>query len=139
MYVNEEFKTRVLIAAQGTLASGEGYLSPTLCVSALTVRAIVNMTNAANLGITLKSADDTSGTNAADFIDVPTFVNGVRQTDGHTVTITQDTGNAIVDFVVMPGQIPEGKTIGLAFGASDAGNIISAQLYEDAAYIPSDN
>lgn len=139
MYVNEEFKTRVLIAAQGTLTSGGGYLSPTLCVSALTVRAIVNMTNAANLDITLKSADDTSGTNAVDFIDVPTFINGVRQTGGHTVAITQDTGNAVVDFEVMPGQIPEGKTIGLAFGASDAGNIISAQLYEDAAYIPSDN
>ena len=140
MYVNEEFRTRILIAAQGTGTAGGGYLAPTPGVNAITVRAIVNIENAADLALTLKSADDTIGTNAVDFIAVPVFINGIRQsTYENTVAITQDSGVAIVDFEVMPGQVPEGKTIGLAFGISNEANIIGAELLEDVAYIPSDN
>lgn len=140
MYVNEEFRTRILIASQGTGTAGGGYLAPTPGVNAITVRTIVNITNAANLELTLKSADDTAGNNAANFILVPVFLNGIRQsTYESAITITQDSGIAIVDFEVMPGQVPEGKTIGLAFGTSNAENIITAELLEDVAYVPSDN
>jgi hypothetical protein len=140
MYVNEEFRTRILIASQGAGTAGGGYLAPTPGVNTITVRAIVNITNAANLELTLKSADDTAGNNAANFILVPVFLNGIRQsTYESAITITQDSGIAIVDFEVMPGQVPEGKTIGLAFGTSNAENIITAELLEDVAYVPSDN
>lgn len=140
MYVNEEFRTRILIGAQGTGTAGGGYLAPTPCVNAITVRAIINIGNAADLELTLKSADDTTGTNAVNFTNVPIFINGVRQAGyGNTVTITQNSGIALIDFEVMPGQVPEGKTIGLTFGVSNAENLITAELLEDAAYIPSDN
>lgn len=140
MYVNEEFRTRILIGAQGTGTAGGGYLAPTPCVNAITVRSIVNIGNAADLELTLKSADDTAGTNAVNFTNVPIFINGVRQAGyGNTVTITQNSGIALIDFEVMPGQVPEGKTIGLTFGVSNAENLITAELLEDAAYIPSDN
>lgn len=140
MYINEEFKSRVLIAAKGTATIGSGYLAPTPGVCAITVRVIANIVNAADLALTLNSADDAIGTNPVAFKVVPAFVNGIRVTpDSNIVTITQDSGNAIVDFEVMPGQVPEGKTIGIAFGISDITNIISAQLVEDVAYVPSDN
>ena len=140
MYVNEEFRTRILIASQGTATAGGGYLFPTPGVNAITVRAVVNIANAADLTITLKSADDNIGTNAVNFTTVPAFINGVRQSGyTNTFTITQDSGNVIIDFEIMPGQVPEGKTIGIAFGISNASNIITAELFEDIAYIPSDN
>lgn len=139
-YVNEEFKTRILIAPQGTAAAGGGYVAPTPGSLAITVRAVVNMANAADLTLTLKSADDASGTNAVDFAEaVPIFVDGKRQSpDDKAVTITEDTGTSIVDFEIMPGQMPDGKAIGLAFGASNAANIISVEIFEDTAYIPAD-
>lgn len=140
MYVNEEFRTRILVASQGTGTAGAGYLFPTPGVNAITVRIIANINNAADLTLTLKSADDTTGTNAANFTVVPAFINGVRQAGYEsTITITQDSGNVVVDFEVMPGQVPEGKSIGIVFGESNAANIITAELFEDVAYVPSDN
>jgi hypothetical protein len=75
MYVNEEFRTRILIASQGTGTAGGGYLAPTPGVNAITVRAIVNIANAADLVLTLKSADDTAGANAVGVCQEPQNVN----------------------------------------------------------------
>jgi len=137
MYIPEEYKSRVLIAPEGTATSGGGYLTPTPGLNSLTVRAVVNMGNATDLALTLKSADDATGTNATNFSDVPVFVDGTKQdNDAHAYTVSEDTGTTIVDFCIMPSLLSEGRTIGLAFGASNAANIIAAEIIEDTAYKP---
>lgn len=136
MFETEEYRNRVLIAPVTAGVAGAGYLAPTPGTQYLTVRAILAMGNDADLAISLKSADDTAGANAVDFQDVPVYVNGVRQSNGHAFTETAATGSFIVDFCVLPGQIPSGKTLGLAFGLSNAANLISAELIEDVTYEP---
>jgi hypothetical protein len=140
MYVPEEFRSRVLLAPQVTATGEGGYVAPTPAANALTIRAVVNMANAADLPLTLQSADDAIGTNAVNFSTVPIYVNGVRQTtDNYTYTVSNDTGNFIVDFCVQPELIPQGKTIGLAFANSNAANLISALIIEDVAYAPTES
>lgn len=137
MNVSEYFKSRVLIAPTATGTTGGGYLAPTPGINALTVRAVINMGNAEDLALSLKSADDTTGTNAVDFEDVPIFVDGTRETtDDHGYTVAEDTGSTIVDFLIQPGQVPDGKTIGLTFALSNAANLISAEIIEDTIYKP---
>lgn len=136
-YVNEEFRSRVLLAPQTTAAGAGGYVALTPGSSAITVRAIVAMGNAADVLLTLNSADDTSGTNATAMAVVPIFDGGVRQVDGYSYTVSSATGNFIIDFEVMPELIPAGKTIGLAFATSNALNLISASIFEDVVYVPS--
>lgn len=138
MFVTEEYRSRVLLAPQATDAGGSGYLAPTPGTQFITLRAIAGMGNAADLALSLKYADDTNGTNTADFADVRIFKNGVRQTDGHIYTVSDDTGNVIVDFCILPGQIPAGKTIGIAYGASNAANLVSAEMIEDTTYEPTE-
>ncbi|MEY8001605.1 hypothetical protein AB8U03_15655 [Clostridium sp. Mt-5] len=137
MFETEEYRNRVLLAPQGTAAGAGGYLAPTPGTQYLTVRAIVNMGNVADLPLSLKYSDDAIGTNAADFEDVPIYINGVRQTsNGHEHTVSDDSGVFIVDFSVLPGQIPQGKTLGLAYGTSNLANFIAAELIEDTTYEP---
>jgi hypothetical protein len=137
MFETEKYRNRVLIAPQATAAAGAGYLAPTPGTKYLTLRAIVAMGNDADITINLKSADDANGTNATDFQDVPLYVNGVKQdANGHAYTVSATAGNFIVDFSVLPGQIPQAKTLGLAFGASNASNFITAELIEDVTYKP---
>lgn len=136
MNVSEYFKSRVLIAPTATGAAGGGYLTPTSGINAITVRAVVNMGNSADLELSLKSADDAIGTNAVDFEDVPIFVDGIRQPNGHGYKVSEDSGSTIVDFLIQPGQIPSGETIGLSFALSNAANLISAEIIEDTIYKP---
>lgn len=133
----ERFRSRVLLGLQGTGSADGGYASPTPGVMGITIRAIATMGNAADLALTLKYADDTSGTNATDYpSNIPIYVNGVRQSDGKAHTIGDSTGDFIVDFCVDPATIPEGKAIGIAYGNSNAGNLVTAVIIEDVAYKP---
>jgi hypothetical protein len=133
----EKFRTRVLLAPQTTASGAGGYLAPTPGVMGLTLRAIVKMGNAADLALSLQYADDTSGDNATAYlVDVPVYVNGVRQEDAKAHKVEDATGNFIVDFCVDPATIPDGKTIGLAYADSNAGNLVAAVLVEDVAYRP---
>ena len=135
--IPERFRSRVLLGLQGTGSGTGAYLAPTPGVMGLTIRVITTMGNAADLKLDLKYADDTSGTNAAAYpIDVPLFVNGERKEDGKSYTIEDNTGDFIVDFSVDPATIPEGKTIGLSYDNSNAGNLLTAILIEDVAYRP---
>jgi hypothetical protein len=89
------------------------------------------------LVLTLKYADDASGTNATAFVDVPQYVNGVRQTtDSEVCTIGDASGNFIVDWVINPGLIPAGKYLGMSYGNSNAANLMCALMVEDVAYKP---
>lgn len=135
MYLPEKYRTRVLLAPQATGTAAGGYVAPTPGAKKLTLSAVALMGNAADLAISLKYADDASGTNSTAFpVNVPVYINGVRQTDAKAATITDSTGNFIVDFCVDAGLIPDGKTIGLAYANSNAANLIAATLVEETAY-----
>lgn len=136
-FIPQKFRSRVLLAVQATGTGAAGFLAPNPGVNAITVRTVVTMGNAADLALTLRYADDTSGTNAADFPEAVTkYVDGVKQTDALTHTVTAATGNFIVDFCVDPAKIPAGKTIGLAYGNSNAANLLAATIIEDTVYKP---
>lgn len=133
----EEFRTRPLMALQTTAAGADDYLLPTGGAKSAIVRVIATMGEATDLVLSLKTADDATGTNAAAIAqDVPIYKNGVRQTDAKAFTIGDASGNFIVDFVVDPALIPDGKYIGVSYGNSNAANLMCALLIEDVAYQP---
>lgn len=133
----ENFRTRVLMALQTTASAADDYLLPTGGARSAIVRAIVTMGNAADLVLSLKTADDAAGTNAAAIAEnVPIYVNGVAQTAAKTNTVSDSSGNFVVDFVVDLSLVPAGKYLGLAYGNSDVANLMTALLIEDVAYKP---
>jgi hypothetical protein len=137
MNIPECMRSRVVMALQTTAAAADDYLLPTPGVSQITMRVIATMGDATDLVLTLKYADDAAGTNATAFADVPLFVNGVRQaTDTEVCTIGDATGNFIVDWVIKPGLIPEGKYLGMSYANSHASNLMCALMVEDVAYKP---
>lgn len=137
MNIVEYFRTRVALALQTTASGSEGYVLPTPGASKITVRAIVTMGNAADLELTMKYADDASGTNATAFDDIPLYVNGVRQeTDSEAYTVEDATGNFIIDWVVDPTLIDDDKYIGLSYADSNAANLVCCEIIEDVAYKP---
>lgn len=133
----ECFKSRVVLAPQATGTGAEAYLTPTAGTKGIVLRCVAKMGNAADLVLSLKYADDASGTNAAAFgATYPIYVNGARVTDAKTYTIGDASGNFIVDFAVDPANVPEGKFVGVSYGNSNAGNLLSVTMIEDAAYCP---
>lgn len=98
----------------------------------LVILCLITMANAANLVLKLVTADDADGANPVDIAgDVPLFVDDVRQTDGKTLTVADDTGVFTLCFAVPPLLIPEGKFICLDFADSNAANILSAVALDD--------
>jgi hypothetical protein len=95
------------------------------------------MGNAADVVLSLKYADDATGTTATAFTNaMPLYVNGTAQTAAKTYTVADATGNFFVDFYVDPAQIPEGKFVGISFATSNAGNLLAVEMIEDVAYMP---
>lgn len=137
MNIPEYFRTRVVMALQTTGSAADDYVLPTPGASKITMRVLATMGNAADLTLTLKYADDATGTNATAFDDVPVYIDGERQTtDSEVAAITAESGNFIVDFVVDPGLIPAGKYIGMSYADSNAGNLMCCEIIEDVAYKP---
>lgn len=133
----ERFRTRVVLPPQTTGTGAQAYLTPTPGVMGITVRAIAKMGNAADLVLSLKYADDATGTNATDYpVNVPIFEDGVRLADGKAHTVDDATGNFVVDFCVDPATIPDGKFVGLSYANSNAANLLSVEMIEDVAYRP---
>ncbi len=133
----EEYRTRVVMGNQTTALAADDYVLPTPGSSALTLRCIVTMGNAADLTLSPKTSDDAAGTNAAAMAsNIPIYVNGVRQTDAKNYAVTPATGNFVVDFIVDPKLIPAGKYIGMSFANSDAANLMCCELIESVAYKP---
>ena len=135
--VISDFRSRVAMAVQTTALAAQGYLLPTPGAKSQVLRCIVTMGNAAELVLTAKTADDATGTNAAELAaDIPIYKDGVRQTDAKALTIGDATGSFIVDFVFDPGSIPAGKYVGMSYANSHASNIMTCILIEDVAYKP---
>lgn len=131
------FRTRIVLAPQTTETGAEAYLLPTGGVKSIILRCIVKMGNATDLVLSLKYADDASGTNAAAFSAVsPIYENGVAQTAAKTHTVDDSSGNFIVDFVVDPATIPQDKYVGISYGNSNAANLLAVEMIEDVAYRP---
>lgn len=137
MNIVEYFRTRVVMALQTTAAAADDYVLPTPGASKITMRALVTMGDATDLTLTLKYADDATGTSATAFSDVPVYIDGVRQsTDSEIAAITAATGNFIVDWIVDPTLIPDGKYIGMSYAQSNAANLMCCEIIEDVAYKP---
>ena len=136
--ISEIYRSRVLLALQTTATGAGKYAAPTPGTCSITLRAIATMGDAADLVLSLNYADNATGTNATAFPkNVPVFVNGIRGTDAKAYTIGSATGDFIVDFCIDPATIPEGKFIGLAYGDSNAANLVTTMIIEDTAYKPS--
>jgi hypothetical protein len=136
-FLPAKYRTRVLLAPQTTANAAQAYAKPTAGTMAINIRGVAVMGNAADLVLTLNSADDAAGTNAAAFpVNVPIYVNGVRATDAKAVTIADATGNFIVDFCVDPGLIPAGKFVGVSYANSNIGNLLTTQIVEDVTNKP---
>lgn len=135
-YIPENFRSRILLAIQTTEAAAQAYAAPTAGVNAITLRGVAKMGHAADLTLSLKYADDAAGTNATDFpVAVPVYVNGVRQSaNAKSYAVTDSTGNFIVDFLVDPATIPEGKFVGLSYANSNAANLLATSIIEETAF-----
>ena len=131
------YRNRVVMAVQTTALAADDYVLPTAGAKSQILRCIATMGNAADLVLTPKTADDAAGTNAAAIAEnVAIYVNGVRQTDAKAATVGAATGNFIVDFVIPPQIIPEGKYVGMSYANSHADNLMTCIIVEDAAYRP---
>lgn len=132
-----DYRTRALMALQTTAAAADDYLLPTGGAKSQVIRCMVTMGNAADLVLTPKTADDATGTNAAAIAEnVEIYVDGERQTAAKAYTVADATGNFIVDFVIPPQLVPDGKYVGMSYGNSNAANLMCAMLIEDVAYKP---
>ena len=136
-FIPMKYRSRVLLAPQATASAAQAYLAPTPGVKGINIRAVVKMDDSTDLTLSLKYADNATGTNATAFpVDVDIYKDGVRQTAAKALTIDEATGDYIVDFCIDPATIPEGKLVGLAYADSNVGNLVAAEMIEDVAYRP---
>jgi hypothetical protein len=136
-FIAESTKSRVLLTPQATGSGDEAYLAPAAGSKAINIRCIATKGNAADLVLSLRYADDASGTSAADYeVTVPVYENGVRQTDAKAYTIDNATGDFIVDFCIDPATVPQDKFIGISYADSNAGNLLAVEMIEDSADKP---
>ena len=133
--ISEKIKTagRVLFNGQAMdTGDTKGILSATGS-NGLLVLCLVTMANAADLVLKLVTADDADGLNPVDLAqNVPVFKNDVRQADGIGITIGDASGVFTVAIAVPPILIPAGKYLCLDFANSNAANILSAVVLDDA-------
>lgn len=138
--VAEKFDSVVLQHA--TTGDGGGFVGykPAYGVRNISLVCIVEMGNAADMTITVKTADDASGTNATALtVNVPLWkaTSGsaaVRQTDAKAFTETAATGTFIYTFEIPAGIVPETKYIGVYSNTGNAANVYSAIVFEDTYY-----
>jgi hypothetical protein len=130
--ISEKIKGTILFNGEATGSAGVKGMQPKGS-NGVVLQCLVTMANAANLALTVQTADDANGGGAVALSqDVPIFVNNVRQTtDGKTYTVEDDTGSFIVSFTVPSIIIPTGKFLCLSHGASNAANILSVVAQDD--------
>ena len=112
-----------------------GYL-PSQGVRSISIVVPITMGNAGDETITVKTADDASGTNPTVLTqNIPIYKDGVRATDAKAFTETAATGNFVYVFEVPASIIPEGKYIGVVQSETgSASSIYSAIAIEDPYY-----
>jgi hypothetical protein len=136
-FITEECRTRLALAVQNTGSGTQGYLLPTAGSSLIVLRCPVTMGNAADLVLSVKYADDTTGTSATAIgYNIPIYKNGVRQTDAKTFTVDESTGNFIVDFIIDPKFVPDGKYIGVSYATSHSSTFMCCEMIEYVGYKP---
>jgi len=132
--IPEKLKTasRVLFngAVTGT-GDAKGVL-PASGSNGIIFNCLVTMANAADLTLSIVSADDADGTTPVAITEnIPIFVNDVRQTDAKSYAFTDASSVNTIQFCVPPVLIPAGKYICLSFANSNDANILSAQVLDD--------
>lgn len=116
-----------------------GYL-PANGVRSLSILCVAEMGNAADMTITVNTADDAAGTNATALtVTVPIYkaTSGaawVRQTDAKAFTETAATGTFLYSFEIPASIVPETKYIGVFADSGNASNVYSAIVLEDTYY-----
>lgn len=111
---------------------------PAYGVKYVNILCWVYLDAAVNCVINVKTADDSSGTNATALtVNVPNWIEGVRQTDAKAITflstLTANTYHSGV-FQIPAGIIPATKYIGAYLTAGDATNLVTAIAIEDTYY-----
>ena len=132
--IPEKLKTASRVLFNGA-ATGTGDAKGVLPVGSngIYISCLVTMANAADLALSIVTADDADGTTPVAITEnIPIYVNDVRQTDAKSYTFTDDDSTNTVVFCVPPILIPEDKYICLSFANSNAANILSAQVFDDA-------
>lgn len=118
----------------GNVETFVGYL-PTAGVSTISFLIPFTMGNSTDAVITIKTADDSSGTNAAVLTeDCPYYINGVKQTAAKAATEDDATGDFFHVIEVPASIIPAGKYIGAYANAGSASNKFSVIALEDTYY-----
>jgi hypothetical protein len=122
----------VLFNGQATDTADYKGIAPSGGVSTVYVTAIVTMGNAADLVLTMYTADDADGTTPVALTqNIPIYENDTRQTDAKAHTITESTGSFVVVFCVPAIIIPADKYLCIHYANSNAANILTAIAFED--------
>ena len=131
--IPEVLKTdgRILFHAETTATGDEvGFLPAKSDV--VYIVAVVTMGNAADLTLTVKTADDAAGTNTTALTEnIAIYADDVRQTDAKAYAVTASTGDFTVVFCVPTILVPKDKYLGISYANSDAANILTVQCFED--------
>jgi len=133
--IPEQLKTagRVLFNGQVTGTGDAKGVKPTKGSNSLTILCAITMANAADLVLSIVSADDADGTTPVAVAEnIPIFKDDVRQTDAKTFTVDDDDAVVTVVFNVPSILIPAGKYMCLSFADSNDANILSAIAIDDA-------
>lgn len=131
--IPEKIKTagRTLFNGQVTGTGDAKGIKPS-GTNGLVLFCLVTMANAADLVLSIVTADDADGTTPVAIADnIPIFKDDVRQTDAKTLTIGDASGSFTVCFCIPPLLIPAGKYICLSFANSNDANILSAVALDD--------
>ena len=135
--IPEQIKTsgRTLFNGQVTGTGDAKGVKPTGGSNGIVILALVTMGNAADLTLSLVSADDADGTTPVAITrEVAIYKDDVRQTDAKSFAVTDATGVFTVAFCIPSLLIPADKYLCLSFANSNDLNILSAIALDDAYY-----
>lgn len=133
--IAEKFKGTILHnGVAGNVETFVGFL-PTAGVNMISFLIPVTMGNSTDLNITIKTADDSSGTNATALSEnCPVYRAGVKQTAAKAITESEATGSFLHVIEVKANLIPAGKYIGAYCDAGSASNKFGVTALEDTYY-----
>lgn len=138
--IAEKFNSVVLQHATTADTTTFVGVKPVNGVRNLSIVCIAEMGNAADMTITVKTADDAAGTNPVALTSVVPLYKATsgsaaaRQTDAKAFTETAATGTFIYTFEIPAILVPEDKYIGVYADSGNAGNVYSAIVFEDTTY-----
>lgn len=134
--ISEQYNVQTLFFGRtGDTTTWTGIL-PANGVQSISFVSFVKMANAADLTLTIQTADDASGTNATALsVNVPVYKDGVRLSDAKAFTEGASTGQFVYVIEVPAIIIPTGKYIGAVLsGSGNIANIITTAAFIDQYY-----